>query len=232
MCYQPCCCAPPLPHTLTHTLIGLSDQALALAFLVESGVVDSNPLVQKLAAWVAQGAAPPPLLYAAVCVSSSPWDAGLRSQALTSYDSSTASLTPQLKLDVAAQPQPSLTSKRAPLTLLSAGFTPATAGKLASSSTSWDALPPGNSSLAFSAQGNGGVSLAAALDFTPAELLLFPTYRGFWVQQALLVEADAGGSSSSGGGVLRALEGGVGLGKIITVAVQVRALQCSFVCSV
>lgn len=193
---------------------GLSDQSMALAFLVDANV--DNPLIQKLAAWVAQGAAPPPLFYAAICVSSSPWDALLRSQALTSYDSSTANLTPDLKVTVNAQPQPSLTGKRAPVTLLSSGFTPQEAGKLANSSTGWDEVPP-NSTLVVSAQGSGEVSVAAALNFTPADLLPFPTYRGLWVQRVLLLEQSGSvGSSSSA-----AVDAGIGLGKIVTMAVQV-----------
>lgn len=197
---------------------GLSDQSMALAFLTDS--TTDNPLVQKLAAWVAQGAAPPPLFYSAVCVSSSPWDVGLRAAGLTTYDSSTASLTPDLKLNVAAQPKPTLTSKRAPVTLLSAEFTPQQAGKVASSSKGWDAVPS-NSTLVFSAQGSGEVSIAAALNFTPADLLPFPTYRGLWVQRAVLVEQGSSGNSSSSSSSFKAAEEGIGLGKIVTVAVQV-----------
>lgn len=187
---------------------------MALALLVDSAA--ENPLVQKLAAWVAQGAAPPPLYFSAVCVSTSPWDAGLRAAALTTYDSSTASLTPDLKLTVVAQPKPTLTSKRAPATLLTATFTPEQAGKVASSSKGWESVPS-NSSLVFAAQGSGEVSIAAALNFTPADLLPFPTYRGLWVQRAVLVEQAAANSLSS----LSAAEEGIGLGKIVTVAVQV-----------
>lgn len=200
---------------------GLSDQSLALSFLVGANV--DNPLIQKLAAWVAQGAAPPPLFFAAVSVSSNPWDAVLRAESLTNYDSSTASLTPDLKLTVNAQPKPSLTSKRAPVTLLTAGFTPQQADKLASSSTSWAAVPA-NSTLVFGAQGNGEVSVAAALSFTPADLLPFPTYRGLWVQRAVLWEQQtpSGSSSNSAGGSTGS--GGVGLGQLVTVAVQVRGV--------
>jgi hypothetical protein len=197
---------------------GLSDQSMALAFLVDSAA--ENPLVQKLAAWVAQGAAPPPLYFSAVCVSTSPWDAGLRASALTTYDSSTASLTPDLKLTAVAQPKPTLTSKRAPATLLTATFTPEQAGKVASSSKGWESVPS-NSSLVFAAKGSGEVSIAAALNFTPADLLPFPTYRGLWVQRAVLVEQAAANSSSGSGSSLRAAEEGIGLGKIVTVAVQV-----------
>lgn len=193
---------------------------MALTFLTDSSdAATDNPLIQKLAAWVAQGAAPPPLFFAAVCVSSSPWDAALRSQALTTYDSSTASLTPDLQLSVNAQPKPTPTSKRAPVPLLSASFTAQTAGKLASSSKWWEAVPA-NSTLVFAAKGTGEVSVAAALDFTPADLLPFPTYRGLWVQRAVLVDQGAGGS-----GGLKAAEGGVGLGKIVTLAVQVRMVM-------
>lgn len=202
---------------------------MALTFLVEASDASvDNPLIQKLASWVAQGAAPPPLFYAAICISSSPWDAALRSQALTVYDSSTASLSPDLKLTVNAQPQPTLTSKRAPVTLLSAAFTTEQAGQLATSSKGWEAVPA-NSTLVFAAQGTGEVSVAAALNFTPAELLPFPTYRGLWVQRAVLLQQDGNGAGS-----LRAAEGGVGLGKIVTVAVQVRtnavALSCAEAC--
>lgn len=209
-------------HCFTPVTAGLSDQSMALAFLLAASDASAdNPLVQKLAAWVAQGAAPPPLFYAATTVSSSPWDAALRSQALTTYDSSTASLAPNLKLTVSAQPKPTLTSKRAPVTLLSASFKPESAGQLVSSSKDWDAVPS-NSTLVFAAAGSGEASIAAALDFTPADLLPFPTYRGLWVQRAVLLQQDGGG--------LKAATGRVGLGNIVTVAVQVRGAMPAGLC--
>lgn len=224
---------------------GLSDQAQALAFLVEAK--SDNPLVQKLAAWVAQGAAPPPLYFAALSSSSSPWESGLRAQALTSYDSSTSSTTPDVQLTIVAAPRgASLPAGNKPgsnkaqgktnnkagaaaadggrVELLSASFTAGNAGRLVSSSTSW-AEVPSNASLAFTASGSGEVSVAASLNFTPAELLPFPTYRGLWVQSAVLVEQGGSGSGSSNAAAA-AVDGGIGLGKLVTLIAQVCVCVC------
>lgn len=185
-----------------------------------------NPLIQKVAAWVGQGAAPPPFrTFGAIAISSSPWESALRGAALTSYDAATASTIPDLALTaVAGVPAPAAaaaagsnksSSSNAKLfqgpfvNLLSARFNSSNAGSIARSSTKWERILPG-SSLIFNAKGSGEVSIAASLNFTPEALLPFPTYRGLWVQRVVQLASADGGNIA-----------GVGLGKLVTIAVQV-----------
>jgi hypothetical protein len=93
--------------------------------------------------------------------------------------------------------------------LLSARFNTSNAGSIARSSTKWERIPSG-SSLVFNAKGSGEVSIAASLNFTPEALLPFPTYRGLWVQRVVQLASADGGNLA-----------GVGLGKLVTVAVQI-----------
>ncbi|WIA22673.1 hypothetical protein OEZ86_009641 [Tetradesmus obliquus] len=207
----------------------LSDQSLALMLFLRSGT--DNPLIQKVAAWVGQGAAPPPFrTFGAIAISSSPWESALRGAALTSYDAATSSTIPDLALTaVAGVPAPAAAAAAAGsnksssgssssnaklfqgpfVNLLSARFNSSNAGSIARSSTKWERIPPG-SSLIFNAKGSGEVSIAASLNFTPEALLPFPTYRGLWVQRVVQLASADGGNLA-----------GVGLGKLVTIAVQV-----------
>ncbi|KAF8063719.1 hypothetical protein HT031_003574 [Scenedesmus sp. PABB004] len=181
---------------------GLADQALALELLLRSGAAQGGAaaLVQKLAAWVAQGAAPPPMPFAALCPSSTAWDGALRAAALTAYDAAAGSATPDLGLTVfAAVPAaaPAGGARRfadgaGGVELLGARFNASNAGAVARSTTRWDRVPRG-ASLVFAARGRGEVSVAASLNFTPAALLPFPTYRGLWVQRAVQAAPGGGG---------------------------------------
>eukprot|EP00878_Enallax_costatus_P010571 GHUV01011039.1.p1 GENE.GHUV01011039.1~~GHUV01011039.1.p1 ORF type:complete len:699 (+),score=193.37 GHUV01011039.1:412-2508(+) len=188
---------------------GLADQSLALMLFMRSGT--DNPLIQKIAAWVNQGAAPPPFRYSAISISTSPWEAALRSRALSFYDQATNSTTPDVALTAVAAPSSNAaaTKQQQQVQLLSAKFNASNSSSIARSSTKWDKIPSG-SNLVFNAKGRGEVSVAASLNFTPAELLPFPTYRGLWVQRVVQLSAAAGGSLK-----------GVGLGKMVTVAVQI-----------
>jgi hypothetical protein len=191
-----------------------------------------NPLIQKVAAWVGQGAAPPPVrTFGAICVSSNPWETALRGAALTAYDAATSSTSPDLLLTaVAGVPAPASAATAAAgsnksssssngsnakafqgpfVNLLSARFNTSNAGTIVRSSTKWERIPSG-SSLVFNAKGSGEVSIAASLNFTPEALLPFPTYRGFWVQRVVQLASADGGNLA-----------GVGLGKLVTVAVQI-----------
>jgi hypothetical protein len=194
-----------------------------------------NPLIQKIAAWVGQGAAPPPIrTFGAICVSSNPWETALRGAAMTAYDAATSSTTPDLLLTaVAGVPAPASVTVTAAgsnkssssssssngsnakafrgpfVNLLSARFNTSNSGTIARSSTKWERIPSG-SSLVFNAKGSGEVSIAASLNFTPEALLPFPTYRGLWVQRVVQLASADGGNLA-----------GVGLGKLVTVAVQI-----------
>eukprot|EP00879_Flechtneria_rotunda_P001797 GHRR01001961.1.p1 GENE.GHRR01001961.1~~GHRR01001961.1.p1 ORF type:complete len:2104 (+),score=689.06 GHRR01001961.1:216-6527(+) len=192
---------------------GLSDQSLALVLFMRSGT-DSS-LIQKVAAWVGQGAAPPPIIFAATSISAAATEAAIRSRALSYYDNVTESATPNLALKaVAVVPANSSgnggssTVARSPTQLLVANFSTSNSGEVVRNSTTWDKIRQG-SRLVFSALGSGEVSIAASLNFTPAQLLPFPTYRGLWVQR--IIQPAEGGTGS--------LQG-VGLGKMVTIAVQ------------
>lgn len=188
------------------------DQALALLLLLRAGPPESRELVQKLAAWVGQGAAPPPGPFASLAVSSSPWESALRARALAAYDGASNSTVPDLAVKALAVPAPaSGTGAAKPVELLSAQFNASNAGRVARGGAAWDSLPPG-SRLVFSARGAGEASVAASLNFTPAALLPFPTYRGLWV--ARVVQRGGG---EAGGSV-----GAAPLGELVTLAVQVR----------
>jgi hypothetical protein len=185
---------------------GLSEQALALVLFLRSGT--DNPLIQKVAAWIGQGAAPPPLrAFGAVSVSSTPWESALRSFSLSAYDNDTESTTPDLGVKALAQ-NPQTTTSR-PVELLSARFNSSNAGNISRQLSKWEQIPPG-ANLFFNAKGRGEVSVAVSMNFTPAELLPFPTYRGLWVQRVVQLASAEGGSIQ-----------GVGLGRLVTVAVQV-----------
>eukprot|EP00775_Hariotina_reticulata_P009083 gene9083-9253_t len=185
----------------------LSDQALALVLFLRSGT--DNPLIQKVAAWISQGAAPPPLVaFGAVSVSSNPWESGLRSLSLSAYDNGTESTTPDLRVKALAQ-NPKTAANSQPVELLSARFNSSNAGNISRQMNKWEQIPPG-ANLFFTAKGRGEVSVAVSLNFTPAQLLPFPTYRGLWVQRIVQLASAEGGSIQ-----------GVGLGRLVTVAVQV-----------
>lgn len=93
--------------------------------------------------------------------------------------------------------------------LLSATFDPTNAGALKRSSTPWSKIPRG-STLMFDSRGKGEVSVAASLNFVPAEILTFPTYRGLWVQRIVQLR--------EGGGPVVAAP----LAATVTIVVQVR----------
>ena len=128
---------------------------MALTFLMEaSDAATDNPLMQKLAAWVAQAVTPAAVLRSRV----------RQQQPLGRYPALPSSHhlrqqhrqpDPRPQLTVNAQPKPTLTSKRAPVRCCTDhSFTAQTAGKLASSSKGWDAAPS-NSTLVFAARALG-----------------------------------------------------------------------------
>jgi hypothetical protein len=194
------------------------DQALALAFL--NRAIANKPgtaaasLVQKLSSGVARGSQPG---LGALCSSVGGRSAGTAAASLASYDQTRGSTNPDAKITVAAAAAtptaPSVSMRAAPApadkVLMTAAFTPQTAGRIATTSTPWSQLPANASRLAVTAAGRGEVSVAAGLTFTPATLLPFPTYRGLWVERVV--------QSESGEGSLAA----VAAGQIVTVAIQI-----------
>ena len=219
--------------------------ALALLLLSSAGATPAtNALVQKLAAFVAQG--PARGRFGPLFVSTGAFGGALAARALSAYDAAAGSAQPQLQLNATAvaprvgvggngtsavqlqQQQKQLQ----PVQLLSASFTPANAGALKAAAANWARLPP-NASLEFTARGRGEASVAASLSFVPAELLGFPTYRGLYVQRAILLDAAAaagGGAAANKSAATAAARGASGaavavaaapLASVVTVAVQV-----------
>ena len=62
---------------------------------------------------------------------------------------------------------------------------------IAQSTTDWDTLGDEPAPINFRVQGSGEVSVAVALNFIPAEILPFPSYRGIFVQRSIQLADDA-----------------------------------------
>ncbi|GFH16882.1 A2M domain-containing protein, partial [Haematococcus lacustris] len=116
----------------------------------------------------------------------------IRVQAQTAYVAASkgakraaeAVLLPKLALYVAQQGNTrlDLTAAYWPISPSTQASFRSNSSTTASSTTSWSALasPPGP--LSFQVQGRGEASLAASLNFVPALLLPYPTYRGLWLE--------------------------------------------------
>uniref|UniRef100_A0A383WAS0 EGF-like domain-containing protein n=1 Tax=Tetradesmus obliquus TaxID=3088 RepID=A0A383WAS0_TETOB len=207
------------------------DQALALAFLVQQDLPGAREVLPKLAAYVSGGQASIARSgIAATSVSVGGTAPGTVAAALSAYDKSRGNTSPDAKLVVSAisggsSSSAAVGSSAAPkqAQLLSASFTPTTAGALANSSTPWSALPA-NPKLQFEVRGSAGeVAVAAGLDFIPAQLLPFPSYRGLWVERVIQSEAGQGNLAAAA------------LADVVTVTVQLTtpdALQSGVVVEV
>ncbi|KAL6763015.1 hypothetical protein V8C86DRAFT_462822 [Haematococcus lacustris] len=151
---------------------GLDIQALALGLLTALARPSEAVLLPKLALYVAQqGNTRLDLSAAYWPISPSTQAVGLSIRSLAAYDVTAGSASPDLQLEVAA----------GNTSLLQASFR-SNSSTTASSTTPWSALasPPGP--LSFQVQGRGEASLAASLNFVPALLLPYPTYRGLWLE--------------------------------------------------
>lgn len=73
----------------------------------------------------------------------------------------------------------------------------------------------------FTAQGQGEVSLVATLDFIPARLLPFPTYRGLFVERCI---QKAGADGEAKGPCLSSAPLGAQL--VITLQVSICSNKC------
>lgn len=183
-------------------------QALALLTLIGAHV--ENPLVDKLAQYLASGI----VRRGPFSVSLADSEVVVVSVALVAYDRHTKSTDPDLRLKVTA----------AGHTLMEEEFTPSSTVGLVTSSTPLTDLIGVTSSKAangslpsiqFLAEGSGQVSLAVGLSFVPAKLLSFPTYRGMWVETAVLL--DEGALVGPRGARVKT----VPLGSLVTITVQV-----------
>jgi len=185
------------------------DQAFALLFL--TAYKPQMPLLQKLAAYVGGGEIAGA---AALCVALGGSQAGSTAWSLASYDGTRGSTQPNLKLTAeATKTTGSSSSTSKPFTLLSATFTPANAGSVQNSNHTYTEIatqlggPPTRAT--FAAKGTGEVSVALGLEFIPAKLLQFPSYRGLWVDAIIQKETGEGRLTATP------------LASIVTVTIQI-----------
>lgn len=91
---------------------------------------------------------------------------------------------------------------------------------IVSTTTPWSALESPPPPLEFTAQGQGEVTIAALLNFVPAEQLKFPTYGGIHVVQTIQLVDGSSDFDEPVGEPLAT----VPLGSIVIVTVQVSLL--------
>ncbi|CAD7704742.1 unnamed protein product [Ostreobium quekettii] len=180
---------------------GLMGNALALLAMTRAGA-ETGPFGEKLANYVAS---PPAGKFAYFANYIEKLAVML---ALGEYDASRGSTDPDLELDVTS----------GEVSLLQAEFT-SPQSPLAVSTTPWAALTQMPEPLEFSAEGTGEVTVAALLNFVPAEPLLFPSYRGIYVEQAIQLVNASSDFDEPMGAPLAA----VPLGSIVIVTVQITA---------
>eukprot|EP00775_Hariotina_reticulata_P009988 gene9988-10143_t len=181
------------------------DQAFALLFLAPQNLPNAKEVLPKVAAYVAGGTANIASgALAATCVPIGSLTTGSTASGLSLYDAVQGSTSPDAKLNVVAVSSSSGTNS---LKLLSASFKPG-GPSLVNSTTPWGDLPP-QPQLSFNISGSAGeVSVVAGLDFTPAKLLPFPSYRGLWVERVIQTEAGQGNVAAAS------------LADVVTVTVQ------------
>ncbi|GMH34411.1 hypothetical protein BSKO_02245 [Bryopsis sp. KO-2023] len=165
-------------------------QALILLVFIRSG--ESGPLIEKLANFVAT----PSRWYNSEATI-------FGNLALTAYDEAAGSTEPDLDL----------TAKSGDITLLQGSFT-SPSDPMLSNSTSFDSLSDPPEPLMFKVEGKGEATIVATLDFTPAQLLPFPSYRGIYVERIIQI---SGADGNPTGPPLKA----VPLGKPVVFSIQV-----------
>jgi hypothetical protein len=147
--------------------------------------------------------------------------AGLSAFALVQYDRYKGSTTPDLQLLATLQApsaavESGLTSTPSLATLLEANFTSDESAPV-STVVPWSMLPASTSplSMQFNVHGSGEASVSALLEFVPAELLPFPTYRGLWVESSVQLQDPVTGLPR--GPILQTLP----LGSVVIITIQV-----------
>lgn len=172
---------------------GFEGEVLALAFLARA-LPKAGPMatfVQKLAVWVGGGPKQAAAGGLSVCLSEGL--ASMASATLAAYDESRGSTAPNVNVTATAVNfTPNGTAATPGKLMLGAQFSGHSGVLYAESSTPWGQLPRNVNRLTFEALGNGEVSVAAGLRFTPAQLLPFPSYRGIWVERVMQTEAARG----------------------------------------
>ncbi|KAG2452414.1 hypothetical protein HYH02_002657 [Chlamydomonas schloesseri] len=186
----------------------LEDQALVLLLMVRAG--SRNPMLPRLAAYVAAGGSSSSALSGRSVYFSASWSVqALAAAALVSYDASRGSAQPRLQLESDANG----------LTVLKAFFRRGRTQPV-TNTTAWEALPPPPvagqpGELNFKVSGTGEVSVSAALQFVPMALPAFPTYRGIYVEAAVQVVDPATGEGAG------PRVSGVPLGSVVALTIQV-----------
>ncbi|CAD7700532.1 unnamed protein product [Ostreobium quekettii] len=181
------------------TPMGLKGNALVLLTMTRAGQA-VGPFREKLANYVAS---PPAGRYAYFADYIEKIVAML---ALGEYDLARGSADPDLGLVVTS----------GDVELLQAEFT-SPQSPMVVTGTSWSVLNQPPAPLEFSVDGKGEVTIAALLNFVPAEPLPFPTYRGIYVEQAIQLVNGSSQFDEPMGAPLST----VPLGSIVIVTIQI-----------
>lgn len=157
-----------------------------------------DPLIDRLSQFVASGNAG-----SSFPVTSSPVTLILKMLSLSEYDQKTGSADPDLSVEIQSSNQ----------TLLEGQFT-SSSDPVISRDFNFEELDNPVGPLMFRSEGTGEVTLTASLEFIPAELLPFPTYRGIFVERVIRQVDDDGDPNGS---PLTA----VPLGTIVVISLQI-----------
>lgn len=183
---------------------GLEAQALSMMLLLNAPASKSGSpvLTQKLAAHISQGGQ---IVtgYFSLSYGASPMAAALVTRALVDYDQAAGSTKPSLKLAAVV----------GSVAVLEASFS-RTSNAPVSTSTPWEELPSPPGTLDFSINGTGEASIAATLEFVPATLLPFPSFRGIWVESSIQIQDPVSGNPK--GSSLSTIPSG----SLVTITIQ------------
>eukprot|EP00210_Caulerpa_lentillifera_P001100 g1061.t1 len=173
-----------------------SNLANALVFLAFTRGGEEGQLIPRLGSYIA---APVSDNYGFAFFGT--YEQAITMQALVEFDVSRGSAQPNLTFE----------AMTGDLTILEAMFSNTTA-PVASASVLWDDLPPSPAPIEVSAVGEGEAFVAITLNFIPAEILPFPSYRGIYVERSIQLEDAEDGDGRS----LRV----VPRGSVVTVKIQ------------
>eukprot|EP00210_Caulerpa_lentillifera_P001088 g1049.t1 len=173
-----------------------SNLANALVFLAFTRGGEEGQLIPRLGSYIA---APVSDNYGFAFFGT--YEQAITMQALVEFDVSRGSAQPNLTFE----------ARTGSLMILEAMFSNTTA-PVASASVLWDDLPPNPAPIEVSAVGEGEAFVAITLNFIPAEILPFPSYRGIYVERSIQLE-DAEDGDGPG---LRV----VPRGSVVTVKIQ------------
>eukprot|EP00210_Caulerpa_lentillifera_P009043 g8630.t1 len=149
-----------------------SNLANTLVFLAFTRAGQEGQLIPRLGSYIA---APASDRYGFTFYGS--YSQVITMQALVEFDVSRGSAQPNLQFE----------ARTGNITILEANFTDSTP-PVASATILWEDLPPRPEPIEVSAMGEGEAFVSITLNFIPAEILPFPSYRGIYVQRSIQLE--------------------------------------------